>query len=176
MVQAENLLGTVRPLSATLWQHFKSVACLKATLAFQKKTSFRPDVYCGSRKDAKRKDVVDYAVKLGLSGFSLPGKPGFIAVEGETEVCYDYWKNLKSWGWKRIELRHEEKDFSGELCFEGKMQELHFLNPTSSRNNCIDYGRFREFLVERRLGSVFEVLFKGEFKEKSDEGTENGEI
>jgi len=42
MVQAENLLATVRPLLATLWQHFKSVACLKATLAFQKKTSFRP--------------------------------------------------------------------------------------------------------------------------------------
>ena len=42
MAQAENLLATVRPLSATLWQHFKSVACLKATLAFQKKTSFRP--------------------------------------------------------------------------------------------------------------------------------------
>jgi len=133
-------------------------------------------VYCGSRKDAKRKDVVDYAAKLGLAGFSLPGKPGFIAVEGETEVCYDYWKNLKSWGWKRIELRHEEKDFSGEFCFEGKMQELHFLNPTSSRNNCIDYGRFREFLVERGLGSVFEVLFKGEFKEKPDEGAENVEI
>jgi len=133
-------------------------------------------VYCGSRKDAKRKDVVDYAAKLGLAGFSLPGKPGFIAVEGETEVCYDYWKNLKSWGWKRIELRHEEKDFSGELCFEGKMRELHFLNPTSSRNNCIDYGRFREFLVERGLGSVFEVLFKGEFKEKPEEGAENVEI
>lgn len=133
-------------------------------------------VYCGSRKDSKRKDVVDYGVKLGLAGFSLPGKPGFIAVEGDTEVCYDYWKNLKSWGWKRIELRHEEKDFSGDLCFEGKMQELHFLNPTSSRNNCIDYGRFREFLVERGLGSVFEVLFKGEFKEKVDGDNEHVEI
>jgi hypothetical protein len=42
MVQAENLLATVRPLLATLWQHFKSVACLKATLASQKKTSLRP--------------------------------------------------------------------------------------------------------------------------------------
>jgi len=42
MVQAENLLATVRPLLATLWQHFKSVACPKATLAFQIKTSFRP--------------------------------------------------------------------------------------------------------------------------------------
>jgi len=37
MVQAENLLATVRPLLATLWQHFKSVACPKATLAFKKK-------------------------------------------------------------------------------------------------------------------------------------------
>jgi len=42
MVRAENLLATVRPLLATLWQHFKSVACLKATLASQKKTSLRP--------------------------------------------------------------------------------------------------------------------------------------
>lgn len=132
-------------------------------------------VYCGNRKDNKRKGVVDYGQELGLSGFSLPGKPGFIAVEGETDVCYEYWKNLKSWGWKQIELRYEENNLT-DHCFDGKMQELHFLNATATRNNCIDYGRFRAFLEEKRLGKVFELLFKGEFKQTQTTEEHNFEI
>lgn len=39
----------------------------------------------------KRKNIVDWANELSLSGFSMPGKPGIICVEGLQSICEEFW-------------------------------------------------------------------------------------
>ena len=40
----------------------------------------------------KRKCILEWAKELNLTGFSMPGKPGVICVEGIQEHCEDYWQ------------------------------------------------------------------------------------
>ena len=40
----------------------------------------------------KRKCILEWAKELHLTGFSMPGKPGVICVEGIQENCEDYWQ------------------------------------------------------------------------------------
>ncbi|ETN77051.1 hypothetical protein NECAME_11335 [Necator americanus] len=60
------------------------------------------------RSPVKRSDLLNLAKKLNLTGFSTPGKPAVIVVEGESKACEEFWKDVKSWTWKRISLRHSE--------------------------------------------------------------------
>ena len=40
----------------------------------------------------KRKCILEWAKELDLTGFSMPGKPGVVCVEGIQEHCEDYWQ------------------------------------------------------------------------------------
>lgn len=40
---------------------------------------------------SKRKNILDWSKELGLSGFSMPGKPGIVCVEGPQSACEDFW-------------------------------------------------------------------------------------
>ncbi|PIO25924.1 hypothetical protein AB205_0102850, partial [Aquarana catesbeiana] len=39
----------------------------------------------------KRKYIMEWSEELGLSGFSMPGKPGVVCVEGPQESCEEFW-------------------------------------------------------------------------------------
>ena len=39
----------------------------------------------------KRKNILDLAGELKLTGFCLPGKPGVICVEGDGELVSEWW-------------------------------------------------------------------------------------
>ncbi|WKX98729.1 hypothetical protein Q1695_013981 [Nippostrongylus brasiliensis] len=56
----------------------------------------------------KRANIIQMAKELDLSGFSTPGRPAAIVVEGKSLACDEFWKTVKSWQWKRITLRHSE--------------------------------------------------------------------
>ena len=43
----------------------------------------------------KRKDIVDWAKDMKLTGFSMPGKPGVICVEGAVCDIEEYWARLR---------------------------------------------------------------------------------
>lgn len=46
----------------------------------------------------KRKNILEWSRELGLSGFSMPGKPGIVCVEGPQPACEEFWSRyLKSW-------------------------------------------------------------------------------
>jgi hypothetical protein len=45
---------------------------------------------------------------MKLTGFSLPGKPGIICVEGYSEDIDDYWSRLRALNWKKICVRERE--------------------------------------------------------------------
>ena len=44
---------------------------------------------------AKIKNVEDWAKELNLTGFLLPGKPGFICVEGLEKHCNTWWQRVR---------------------------------------------------------------------------------
>ncbi|XP_059824091.1 RWD domain-containing protein 2B isoform X2 [Hypanus sabinus] len=39
----------------------------------------------------KRKNILEWAKELSLTGFCMPGKPGVICVEGAHRACEEYW-------------------------------------------------------------------------------------
>lgn len=43
---------------------------------------------------AKMKNIEDWAKELNLTGFLLPGKPGFICVEGLDKNCNIWWQRV----------------------------------------------------------------------------------
>lgn len=56
----------------------------------------------------KRASIIENAQRLQLTGFSLPGKPGIICVEGHQSDTQEFFRIIKSMHWQRIQLRLEE--------------------------------------------------------------------
>lgn len=56
----------------------------------------------------KRSAIIENARDLQLTGFSLPGKPGIICVEGYQKDTQEFWRLLKAMHWQRIQVRVEE--------------------------------------------------------------------
>lgn len=56
----------------------------------------------------KRKDIVKNASDLSLTGFSLPGKPGIICVEGLQENTQEFWRLLRQMKWQKITVKMTE--------------------------------------------------------------------
>ncbi|XP_057266183.1 RWD domain-containing protein 2B isoform X1 [Pezoporus wallicus] len=42
----------------------------------------------------KRKNIIDWAKELSLSGFCMPGKPGVVCVEGLQSSCEEFWSRF----------------------------------------------------------------------------------
>lgn len=59
---------------------------------------------------AKRKAVVEWAVQLGLGGFSKIGWPGIIVVEGREQNVEEYCRALQRLRWKHFTVRGEDTE------------------------------------------------------------------
>ena len=70
---------------------------------------------------SKRRDAVAWARELRLGGFSKPGYPGVVVVEGRREDCEEYVARLKSLSWKAMSVRLAEDE--GEDVGAGKGSE-----------------------------------------------------
>eukprot|EP00112_Aurelia_sp_Birch-Aquarium-sp1_P005109 Seg1580.7 transcript_id=Seg1580.7/GoldUCD/mRNA.D3Y31 product="RWD domain-containing protein 2B" protein_id=Seg1580.7/GoldUCD/D3Y31 len=107
----------------------------------------------------KRKDIINWADELELTGFSLPGKPGVVYVEGDMNNVDDYFSRLKRLQWKRMSCVHRETHESGDLKrIFGDFQELCF-DVSGGRDYHMDMGKFQIFLKEHCLGHMFTILF-----------------
>lgn len=58
----------------------------------------------------KRSSITENARNLNLTGFSLPGKPGIICVEGYQRDTQEFWRLLKAMHWQKIQIRMEENE------------------------------------------------------------------
>ncbi|PKC07103.1 DUF1115-domain-containing protein [Rhizophagus irregularis] len=58
----------------------------------------------------KRKNICQWAEELGLWGFSKPGYPGIIIVEGLNDRVHEYISRLKSLRWQAITVRSEQTE------------------------------------------------------------------
>lgn len=110
----------------------------------------------------KRRNILDLADELELSGFCLPGKPGVVCVEGDESSTKHFYNVLRRWNWKSISCRHREvvtdcSDMSSQRKIAG-FQELALVTH-GPRQNHMDMGQFRAYLEEHRLGYMFTQLF-----------------
>lgn len=54
---------------------------------------------------SKRKGIVQLAKELSLAGYSKPGYPGSVYVEGQADNVNSFVEELKSWRWQAIQQR-----------------------------------------------------------------------
>lgn len=113
----------------------------------------------------KRKNILEWAKELSLSGFSMPGKPGVVCVEGTQSACEEFWSRLRKLNWKRILIRHRE-----DIPFDGRDDELErqrkfstfeekVFSVNGGRGNHMDFGQLYHFLNTKGCGDVFQMYF-----------------
>lgn len=118
----------------------------------------------------KRRDIIDWAEELKLTGFSLPGKPGVICVEGYSRPVDEYWHRLRRLNWKRLAIKEkEEKDIVDQSIDKyrkfGAFEEKHFdARAGKGREYHMDLGMFNAYLKEHDCGHIFSVYFGVEGK------------
>ncbi|XP_021184561.3 RWD domain-containing protein 2B [Helicoverpa armigera] len=108
----------------------------------------------------KREEIVKKARELKLTGFSLPGKPGIICIEGHHDDCKEWWKDIKSMTWKKIMIRKTE---IFEPCEErsyrkfSNFEELCLKNPVHNKHS--NMSELSKLMNELGLNQVFNELF-----------------
>ncbi|XP_075053232.1 RWD domain-containing protein 2B [Mixophyes fleayi] len=117
----------------------------------------------------KRKYILEWSKELGLSGFSMPGKPGIVCVEGAQGPCEEFWSRIRKLTWKRILIRHRE-DSPLSCCASDTLlaiQKLRKFPPLEekafdvhgTRGNHMDLGQLYQFLQEKGCAEVFPMYF-----------------
>ncbi|KAM6933112.1 RWD domain-containing protein 2B [Xenentodon cancila] len=179
----ENCLGEVCVLAAVDWvkdslQLFINKSLIDAAAPRKEPTSARAQ-HVFSRlwiyshhiyNKSKRKNILEWSKELGLSGFSMPGKPGIVCVEGPQSACEEFWSRVKVLTWKKIMIRHREdvaldhegEDKTGESIdslrkFTG-FEEAMF-DPHGNRGNHMDLGQLYQFLNQKGCCDVFQIYF-----------------
>nr|XP_045006587.1 RWD domain-containing protein 2B isoform X2 [Jaculus jaculus]XP_045006589.1 RWD domain-containing protein 2B isoform X2 [Jaculus jaculus]XP_045006590.1 RWD domain-containing protein 2B isoform X2 [Jaculus jaculus] len=171
----KHCLGDVCILNATEWvrEHASSYVS-KETSSSPSESATQPlDIFFTRLwiyshhiyNKSKRKGILEYAKELSLSGFSMPGKPGVVCVEGLQSTCEEFWLRLRKLNWKRILIRHRE-----DIPFDGTMEamerqrkfpnfeeKLFCANP--ARGNHMDFGQLYQFLNAQGCGEVFQMFF-----------------
>lgn len=111
----------------------------------------------------KRREILDSAKGLNLTGFSLPGKPGFICLEGVKRDCNEFFQHLKQMSWKKLSLVREETGESSSLSNFRKFedfQEISFqVRRGPAKEYHMDMGQFLKYLEQHSCGYAFHDLF-----------------
>ncbi|KAJ8028433.1 RWD domain-containing protein 2B [Holothuria leucospilota] len=127
----------------------------------------------------KRRDILDWSSELKLRGFSLPGKPGIVCVEGPTLDAEEFWNRLRRLNWKKISCKHREdfpfpdvkwkpknlEERRKGYCFEN-FEELNFnaRGFGTGREYHMDLGMLQKFLEEKGFTDIFKILLGVEGK------------
>lgn len=117
------------------------------------------------KSKTKRQDIVKLAKDLDLSGFSLPGKPGIICVEGLQTDTMEFWKIVRQWSWHRINVRITETETGtsdGLVAFRRfkEFRELVFIDMNNDDDvQPINMSLFIKFLEQHNSLYVTEQLF-----------------
>lgn len=115
----------------------------------------------------KRKNILEWSKELNLSGFSMPGKPGIVCVEGLQSACDEFWARVKVLTWKRIMIRHREDVPLNNNWTEEKIDSLRkftgfdeaIFDPHGNRGNHMDLGQLFQFLNDKGCADIFQMYF-----------------
>ncbi|XP_017476786.1 PREDICTED: RWD domain-containing protein 2A [Rhagoletis zephyria] len=109
----------------------------------------------------KRQEIQREARNLDLTGFSRPGKPGIICVEGLREHTQDFWRIIKAMRWQHITICKSEP-WQGKLQkrrrFEGFKEQL-FCDNLDNEDGVMNMGLFIKFLETHKSGYMKKELF-----------------
>jgi hypothetical protein len=125
----------------------------------------------------KRRNIVQWAKDLNLNGFSMPGKPGMICVEGETDSVQEFWIKLRSLAWHKLQIKdtqtfqlNEDRSNLNEFSkFDNFEEKIFSINNDAN----IDLGQLFSFLKEKNLNYIFSMYFGVEGKTSSNNGSNN---
>uniref|UniRef100_A0A5F5PPR9 RWD domain containing 2B n=1 Tax=Equus caballus TaxID=9796 RepID=A0A5F5PPR9_HORSE len=101
----QNFLGDVCILNATDWvkEHASGYISRDTTASLAPESTVQPVDLTLTRlwiyshhiyNKCKRKNILEWARELALSGFSMPGKPGVVCVEGPQSACEEFWSRF----------------------------------------------------------------------------------
>eukprot|EP00914_Ancora_sagittata_P022455 GHVO01044645.1.p1 GENE.GHVO01044645.1~~GHVO01044645.1.p1 ORF type:complete len:133 (+),score=13.60 GHVO01044645.1:37-435(+) len=103
----------------------------------------------------KRKYIMQWAVELGLRGFSKIGYPGVIVVEGSEDCCQEYVSRLQRLRWKHFVCRGEEVI---EVPKGKTLEDLVCLPPQFLETT--DMGFAGRYCTDAGLGDLFRTCMK----------------
>lgn len=107
----------------------------------------------------KRKALVNNAYDLDITGFSVPGKPGFIVAEGAIEATDEYWRLIRAMSWQKITLR-EREIFAGNAS-----QAMQWRKFSDFKENVCSKAELVDCLTQLGLSNMLNVLFGMDFKD-----------
>lgn len=172
----KHCLGEVCILNATEWvkEHASDYVNRDASPSPARQSTVQPVDLMFTRlwiyshhiyNKCKRRNILEWARELSLSGFSMPGKPGVVCVEGPQSACEEFWSRLRKLNWKRILIRHRE-DIPFDSTTEKMEEQRKFsifeekaFNVHGARGNHMDFGQLYQFLNARGCGDVFQMFF-----------------
>ncbi|XP_030388006.1 RWD domain-containing protein 2A [Scaptodrosophila lebanonensis] len=118
------------------------------------------------KSSAKRQKILKEARQLLLSGFSRPGKPGIICVEGDREDVQQFWQSIKAMRWQKITIvKSEVQQFEGNRTqlhhFEGFTEQLFNAQTGGSlnENGVMNMAQFVKYLDEHGCSYMKSELF-----------------
>ena len=111
----------------------------------------------------KRKDIIEWAGELKLTGFSLPGKPGIVCIEGYSQDVEDYWARIRRLNWKKLMMKEKEEFDIGPGGLDEHRKFVNFeeksFAPHGNRSNHMDLGELLKYLEEHGCGQIFPLMF-----------------
>ena len=113
----------------------------------------------------KRKDILEFADELHLSGFSMPGKPGIIVIEGHNDDVETFWGRIRRMQWKKLTMKEKEDTTLGSKMvddfrkFEGFEEKYFEPRQGKGRGAHADRGLLYHFLAEKGCGHIFNMYF-----------------
>jgi len=120
----------------------------------------------------KRRTIIDTARELDLTGFSAPGKPGIICIEGRKSNADNLWQRIRSLQWQRITLTHREDlalstNMDSLRRFESFQEKCFVSEHSSGHGTHLDRGQLLQFLQQYGCKDVFRFFFGIDGKEGS---------
>ncbi|PLW06904.1 hypothetical protein PCASD_23531 [Puccinia coronata f. sp. avenae] len=88
----------------------------------------------------KRKNIVGWARELGIRGWSKPGYPGALVIDGPQAAVEEYSARLKALRWKAIQQRHLEV-YTVPLLGSGADEGVHTDHPLHSHDPHLESHR-----------------------------------
>lgn len=112
------------------------------------------------KSSSKRQELIHQARQLQLSGFSRPGKPGIICVEGRPEQVQEYWRTIKALRWQKITLVKTEQRQRKRI-FENFAEQLFNASEAGADGDegVMNMGQFIKFLEAHGAGYMKSELF-----------------
>uniref|UniRef100_A0A4Y0BG80 RWD domain-containing protein n=1 Tax=Anopheles funestus TaxID=62324 RepID=A0A4Y0BG80_ANOFN len=121
------------------------------------------------KSKTKRQTIIKTARDLKLSGFSRPGKPAIICVEGQQSDTQEFWRTIKPLKWQKIQIKFnetetvsDEKEMAALRHFESVFREELFCEmdeDSDTEDQPMSMSLFMKFLEKHSCGYIKKELF-----------------